>query len=542
MIPCLPPPRSSLPAGPIRPLPGRTRGSTLVVVLILGAVLLLLASGLLHTLSSTYRTSFESASWQQSLLVAEGGADLALSSIQASAPDPTLNLWTGWTNATRNPNGPWVYDNLSSDSLALTHGGEGATAATLAQLTVDVYTRESSVDVDPQGTPWYRIRSVGRVDVPGTRYAGSDGRDARLRRMRLATDAAHPDRGVIRGVEIIARPAYLYKSAIWTVGSMALGNSNNWQVDSFNSITGATNTKNGNIASNTNFVTLNGANVYGSVRTQGGDNHATYYGATNPAGGTYTTNYYENVGGASYLSGGPTAANPSGVSNVAGTISDEFSQEAIPTMMPVWAGPGSPVALSTPSGTSVNPIMVAGRSSTAPTYYVIPRSVNGFTVTAPTGLAAGQKAYVNIAVDGDVSGHNIVVPPNVVVKLYVNGNLDFGSGNAQIHSGGVAADFQVFGVKGVTLVNGVPTYTGSTASLPYFSMGGNESAIMTFYGPQYDVAFNGTVDFTGSVVGNSFSINGGGNGGFHYDDALGGRGPINRYEVASYFEDNRIQP
>ena len=219
----------------LRRVRARAQGSTLIVVLFLGAVLLLVASALFQTLSPSYRTTFESASWQDSLLAAEGGADLALTSIQASAPDATANPWTGWTNPSGNRSGPWTYNALAADSLALTHAGEGNTKATLAQLTVDVYTRESNVDTDPDGAPWYRIHSVGRADVPGSKLANPDRRDAQLRRMRFVTDASHPNRGVTRGVEVIARPVYTYKNAIWTVGDMALGSSNNWLVDSFNS-------------------------------------------------------------------------------------------------------------------------------------------------------------------------------------------------------------------------------------------------------------------------------------------------------------------
>ncbi len=64
-------------------------------------------------------------------------------------------------------------------------------------------------------------------------------------------------------------------------------------------------------------------------------------------------------------------------------------------------------------------------------------------------------------------------------------------------------------------------------------------AVLSFYGPNYAVSLNGTVTTTGSMVAKSFSVNGGGNGGFHYDEALGKGGDIAGWTIATYFEDAR---
>jgi hypothetical protein len=121
---------------------------------------------------------------------------------------------------------------------------------------------------------------------------------------------------------------------------------------------------------------------------------------------------------------------------------------------------------------------------------------------------------VEILVNGDLS-------------IYVDGNVDFGNGDVNSAAGNsrVATHLTVNGVS--SLAN--PTYSAS----------GNAEQTLAFYGPRYAGSFNGTVDTYGAVVLKSFSISGGGNGGFHYDEALNQGGPISGWEVAGTFEDAR---
>jgi len=141
--------------------------------------------------------------------------------------------------------------------------------------------------------------------------------------------------------------------------------------------------------------------------------------------------------------------------------------------------------------------------------------------------------YVEILVNGDLSIGNgnkasIVIPPNVVATIYVNGNIDLGNGtvNSDSSSSQVATHLTVYGVASSG------TYTAS----------GNAVDILAFYGPNYAITLNGTVSTMGAVVGKTFSISGGGNGGFHYDEALGKGGSISGWAVASYVEDTRQTP
>ena len=126
---------------------------------------------------------------------------------------------------------------------------------------------------------------------------------------------------------------------------------------------------------------------------------------------------------------------------------------------------------------------------------------------------------------GNGNGAKIVIPPNVYATLYVDGNIDFGNGtvNADTASSKVASHLTVYGVHD----------TGT------YSASGNGVDIFSFYGPNYTATLSGTVTSVGSIVSKTFSINGGGNGGFHYDESLGRSGNIAGWVVASYFDDAR---
>ena len=149
-------------------------------------------------------------------------------------------------------------------------------------------------------------------------------------------------------------------------------------------------------------------------------------------------------------------------------------------------------------------------------------------MTAP----ASGTGYIEIIVTGNLSTGNggsagITIPPTVNASIWVNGNIDFGNGeiNSNGSSSKVASHLIVYGV--------------STAASPTFSASGNATQILALYAPSYSATLNGTVDTTGAFIVKNFSVNGGGNGGFHYDESLGKGGLIGGWDVASNFEDTR---
>ncbi|MEO7317682.1 MAG: hypothetical protein ABIZ56_01700 [Chthoniobacteraceae bacterium] len=477
------------------------------------AIFSLVIGAFYSALTPKYRSIYQGASWQESLHGAEAGADyglfllnqLAVSTSNPAEYDWTANNWT-YSNASYTSNGERSLDS----SYLPTFGGNNRVAVT--RLAVDVYTRESAAPY----RPWFRIRSTARADLPG-KYLSVDHRDAELRRMKLtARNGSLDDPHVTRTVEVIARPKLRFARAITTAKGLTLGNSSGWRVDSFNSSDTAHSDPgtsaggvypssaterlaNGSIATLEFFATEvtygalisgNGATVAGAVMTAGGDDPATVT--------------HENVSG----SGGMEQTR----------IRDDFDDEISPVTAPVWGV----VSGNPPRNTN----FATGNSAAAPARYIVGGNLGAFAVTAPaTGVG-----YIEILVNGNLNigsggGAEIVIPPNVYATIYVDGNIDFGNGevNANAASSKVATHLTVYGVHA----------TGT------YSASGNGTNILAFYGPNYDATLDGTITTMGAIVSKSFSISGGGNGGFHYDEALGRTGDIVGWTVVSYFDDAR---
>ncbi len=202
-------------------------------------------------------------------------------------------------------------------------------------------------------------------------------------------------------------------------------------------------------------------------------------------------------------------------------ITDDFDEELPAPTKPTWIVNGASNKVNPPGNTGFVASTIAG----SPNRYIVAGNLGAFTVKTPS-----TTGYVEIYVSGNISIGNgnkaeIVIPENVYATIYVGGNVDFGNGevNSGVGSSKVATRLSIYGLS----------------SAGTYSASGNGINILAFYGPTYDVLLNGTVETVGAVVAKSFSINGGGNGGFHYDEALGATGQISGWTVASYFDDAR---
>ena len=513
----------------------RSQGGTLITVLLLLAIVSGVVAAFYQTLIPKHRSVYHAASWQEALHGAEAGADYGLqvlNNFATTTGDPNGYDWagSGWrfadepyrtdnsnpTVSTKAINGLRALTNLSSLGLG------GINDVRVTALTMDVYTRDTdSTNPLAPRAPWFRIRSSARAKLPG-RLIAADSREAGLRRLSLsAMNGTQPDPHVSRTIETIARPKIGNQYAIQTRSGLTLGNSSNWRVDSFDSgetaksdpgtIAGGVYPSNPNstkIQSNGSIASLqtlpngtlygplingNGATVLGNVRTAGGDNPATAA--------------HENVSG----SGGMTQSR----------IFDDHDEELIAPAKPVWS-----IVSANPAG---NTGFVTSASASTPRKYIINGNLGTFAVAAPP---AGTIGYVSILVNGNLSigngtGAKVVIPPNVYATVYVDGNVDFGNGqvNSDAASSKVATRLTIFGV--------------STAPNATYSASGNAVQILNFNGPNYAIDFDGTVATIGAVTGKSFLINGGGNGGFHYDEALGRFGQVKGWETVSYFDDSR---
>ena len=496
-----------------------TQGSTLVVTLLMVSVLAMVVAAYYQTLVPKFRGTYQASSWQEALHGSEGGADYVIRSLNSwasSTPDPDAYPWTtnNWTvtDAAFDLNGERTLNTANLPNL----GGNNHIRVT--HVAVDVYTRETSGS-PPTGSPWFRIRSTARADLPG-KFVTADSRDAELRRMKLgAKTSGVDDPYVARTIEVVVRPRYRFSRAITTMTDLELGNSNNWEVDSFDSEDTAKSEpgttaggvypadtpsevqSNGGIASAEArpsgspigaLIEGNGAVVKGDVQTYGGDDP--------------NTAAHENVNGSQNMN--------------QTRIKDDFDENIPSLTEPMW---------STWTYQGAGPTSYLTGTKAAPTRYAITGNLGTFAVTAP---AAGTTGYVEILVTGNLSTGNggsagVTVPPNVYATIWVRGNVDFGNGriNADNSSSKVASHLSIIGT--------------STASNATYEASGNAEQNLTFYGPAYAVNLSGTVETSGSIVGKSFRINGGGNGGFHYDESLGRGGSIAGWQVASYFEDTR---
>jgi type II secretory pathway pseudopilin PulG len=71
-------------------------GSTLAMALITIAILAFAAASVFYYITNRSQTSANAGSWQEALVVAESGTDMAMSALNASVKNPGT-AWTAWT-------------------------------------------------------------------------------------------------------------------------------------------------------------------------------------------------------------------------------------------------------------------------------------------------------------------------------------------------------------------------------------------------------------------------------------------------------------
>lgn len=529
----------------------RSPGSVIIVALLSIVIIAVLAGAVLRTVVPRYHLSHQTAGWQEARLASEAGVDLALDRLNANVANlTTANAdWTGWKlNASTNATGTVFAQSNATAVSGLVATGNALTATPPIYLdNVDVSPStglKSSADIqvcglypnpDPSlASPWFRIRAMGTAALPGPARAASDKMDTALRRLSLfsmrprltASDVLTPSTvpfpNASRIVEVLVRPVTAFTKALVTQQDLTLGNSNGWQVNSYDSsdpnksgtdgeYPGDSSSKiqsNGDIASNAAaispttyapLISANGAQVLGSVSTNGGDNP--------------TTTAFENV------------SNSGGIdqTRIDASYYDPLAAPAVPTVTSYLLKPNYRSGAAFP----------ASGSSSSTSYYRIYASdpaLGSFTVSG-TGK-------IVIFVDGDWSlgsgnGSFVTIPPGVQATVYVKGNIDFGNGmvNTNSSSSKKAGNLIIYGIPDPDASGNLPART--------LNSNGNPEIAAAFYGPSYRVTLKGNAEWYGALACHSYAINGGGNGGLHYDEALGSAGFVRKFEIASYFEDSR---
>lgn len=529
-------------------------GAAVTIVALLSLVILsLIAAAVLRNVVPRYHVSYQTAGWQEARLAAEAGVDLALERLNKNVPVVSSSTadWVGWKqDATIAASGSLLAKSTATAVSGLTASGNALIASTPIYLdNVDVSPSvgtRAAADIqltalytspDPyRSSPWFCIRSMGTAGLPGPARSASDRMDTSLRRLSLrspmrpllaASDVLTPTTvpfpNASRIVEVVAKPVTPFSRAIVTDENMVLGNSNGWQVNSYDSsdpnksgtngvYPGDNSPKiqsNGDIASNQALATTttygplidaNGAQVLGYVSTNGGDDP-----------GTTTT--HENV------------SDSGGIDQ--NRIDDGFYD-------PLLAAP-----VPAPPSYLIKPNYVAGAafaasgSTTTENYYRV------YANEAQLGsFKVSGTGRITIVIDGnwDLGNGNgafVQIPPGVHATIYVKGNINFGNGlvNTNSASTKTAANLVIYGVPDPNADGTLPARTLSSS--------GNPEIAAAFYGPSYAVSLSGTAEWYGSVAAKSYTVSGGGNGGFHYDEALAGIGYVRKFEIVSCFEDSR---
>ena len=486
-----------------------TEASVIVWVVLTVAILSLVAAEVLRVVTAKYQNALHTASWQESLLAAESGIDLAVLELRKSLYPAPNNAWdstAGWTTTTTS--------GVTTHTLSL---------APLAGTTmnVDVTVDDPPQLVDPaNGWKAYRVRTVGTLPIGGSPRADDNKQDTHLRKLSLTmerftgnllqsrTFATGEKPHVSRRTEAILRPLSAFDQAIMSVGVLDLTDQN-IIIDSYDSrdprksynglYPAAPNDKNadgtvrwqqnGDIATDGQILNAGNAHVYGDVSTNSG-----------------------------------TAT---GVTNVTGMQRNDFYQDPIPVSAPSWPSVNaSPMIVS---GTAT--LNASNTQGSAASRYVLSSvTLAGNQVLTLAGNADGSTSYIEIYITGDVSATGnaqVIVSPGVKAKVYFSGNFNI-AGNGVVNSNNQPGDLLFYGIN--------PTDNSSRS----FQLGGNALLSAAVYAPAYDVQINngGTRGSVyGSFVGKTVKMNGVTD--LHYDEALGSGGTVNNFHIASWFEDNR---
>jgi hypothetical protein len=488
----------------------KCRGSAMLIVLLSIAVLAAVASGVLAVVSDRHRSAFESGSWNESILAAEAGADIALNTLNKALLERTK--WSNRSNALTSTGAAWTTNwgvpitatgatsgsfaastgsNTTSGTITgrwfrpttplMVHNGEGSRRL-FANIIIDA---PASLKVAPR-TQWYRIRSTGMAELP-FRRAGSTAEDNALRQVSLVWD----QRGVFvpppfagRLIEVVVQPISGFSAGLITDQDVRVPGPAG-VVDSFDprdplkSTDGlydpAKRQENGNVATNGTVFEVGGT-IYGDAATNGGN------------------------------------LQPS--SKITGEVRNDFYKELTPVTAPTW----SPTP-STPTNVTLSSAVVAGPSGT--TKVKLATWTGTLTLSPNPGTGSGE---VEIWVTGDIAGP-IVVQPGVTARVYFAGNINV-KGSDIVNQTNRAANLQYYGIN--------PS-GGQSRSILIDSPGNFTCAI---YAPGHDMEVHGNPDMIGAFVTKSLYMNG--NCGVHYDESLiDDDGLILSFKVANWLEDVR---
>lgn len=486
------------------------KGAALITALVCAAIIVGIGFTAIRTSQNKYRVIHQAASWKEALLTAEGGVEMAMNEIRKSLYDPQ-NAWIGWEKsadevqqASNDPGATTGSMSYALRSNAVLREGEGGLQS-WATVTVDA---PRSLQ-DRRGEKWYRIRSLGTADVPGSPAPAGEKADLQLRKFDFLVDRrtqrklTNPQ--ATRLIETIAKPVGAFPLAILGTNSVNMNN-HNILVDSYDSRDEKKSTnggydpakrqENGDVGTNGSFINAGGAHIYGDVYTNRGS--------------------------------------VSGSQNVSGDIHDDFYKEIINVQRPaVSPDTGTPTYIS-------NSVVLEAKPGTPSNYQFSHVSMSGQQVLHIKGAADKSETFCQIVITGDMalSGQaEIKLDPGVYVRIFVVGNADI-SGNGFANPNSPLA-LQLYGCDRPKNADGTP------ASLGNIKIAGNGGFCGSVYAPNYNLEMvgggNGGTSGNGRIFGAfvAYTVFMNGVQSVHYDEALADGGLITDYRIVSWFEDER---
>ncbi len=478
----------------------RSQGGALIAALAAMAILASVAFLTISRISTQYRATFQSTSWEEAFRAAEAAEDLAMASLN-QIPVNTTTAWAGWSAPDASGIRTRTYSATTTPPLPV-HAGEGNTG---------LYASVQALPIVVAGRAWYRLRATGTAQVPGGKTvtaeaslvsaSGEKNHFSILRKIRFSADVTGGALGlpqVSRSVEMVAQPtpARLFQRAltVQTILSMSGGAF----TDSFDS-TDPLKSTNG---------------LYDPLKA---GNKGTV--ATNTIGNTSDLgNCIVNGNG---MSNGGTMQSTSGVK---GSIINNFQTELPPVGIPVWTN-----IIVSPTVLTGIQTLTAGTQA-APSRYKVSninlKSSDSLTLANPT---PGQTSYVEVWCTGDMQTNaqaQFIIQPGVVAKFYVEGNFTIGGGGVNNQSSR-AANLLLYGI------------TPADGSSRQFKLAGSADFTGVIYCPGFDFVCVGGGNYQGAIVAKTAKVTG--NAGYHYDDALGlvDSDTIGGYQMASWVEDTQ---
>jgi hypothetical protein len=494
------------------------RGSTTLVVLSFITTISVIFGAILSRSMDNRRNVSQISTWQEALLAAESGGEMALAELRRTLFESSA--FVGWQkispegvlqDTVGTGAGKAMIDHLLKGgglryaAPSITHGGEGCNEMGIV-VTIDAPPQL----IDPSKRQWFRVRSTGTTYLPGAIALAGDRRDHQLRKLSMVWDpktkSAVTRPQTSRTIELVIKPIGL-EPAIFSRLPIDMNNAN-IVVDSYDSrdSTQSTNglydpakrTAEGDVATNSTLIDAGNAFIYGDAFTNGG-----------------------------------TVENGA---NVQGEIDNEYELEVDSILKPTW--PQLPAsggyAISSMGGGST---VFGGTEATPKRYKLMGNgslNITGGDIIFepdPVEKLAGRESFAEVWVPGDMKTAGtagIIVKPGMNVKIYVEGSIYIG-GNGNWNANSQPQRLQVFGVK----------YTG-TGQPPAVTIAGNGIIVAAIYTPDHPVEFKATGSggqMWGCIFGQSIIM--GGSTHIHYDRALADVTKITDFRTKHWYEDHQ---